>query len=104
MNCCDEYGNCNQGRDCPVRAARVARIGRKDHAREALPRSLSRVYLHHLAKWMLVFIAVLFAAALVMGIAQARPSKSIDCRTLIGGWHPDVPAQIAMQCRKANHA
>ena len=19
MNCCDEYGNCNQGRDCPVR-------------------------------------------------------------------------------------
>lgn len=22
MNCCDEYGNCNQGRDCPVRAAR----------------------------------------------------------------------------------
>ena len=20
MNCCDEYGNCNQGRDCPARA------------------------------------------------------------------------------------
>ena len=20
MNCCDEYGNCHQGRDCPVRA------------------------------------------------------------------------------------
>lgn len=19
MNCCDEYGNCNQGRDCPCR-------------------------------------------------------------------------------------
>lgn len=19
MNCCDEYGQCNQGRDCPVR-------------------------------------------------------------------------------------
>ncbi len=19
MNCCDEYGNCNQGRDCPAR-------------------------------------------------------------------------------------
>jgi hypothetical protein len=19
MNCCDDYGNCNQGRDCPVR-------------------------------------------------------------------------------------
>lgn len=21
MNCCDEYGNCNQGRNCPVREA-----------------------------------------------------------------------------------
>jgi hypothetical protein len=21
MNCCDEYGNCKQGRDCPVRYA-----------------------------------------------------------------------------------
>jgi hypothetical protein len=23
MNCCDEYGNCTQGRDCPVRIARA---------------------------------------------------------------------------------
>ena len=23
MNCCDEYGNCRQGRDCPVRVARA---------------------------------------------------------------------------------
>lgn len=22
MNCCDSYGNCNQGRDCPVRCTR----------------------------------------------------------------------------------
>ena len=22
MNCCDDYGNCTQGRDCPVRKAR----------------------------------------------------------------------------------
>jgi hypothetical protein len=21
MNCCDEYGNCRQGRDCPARQA-----------------------------------------------------------------------------------
>lgn len=23
MNCCDEFGECNQGRDCPVRKRRV---------------------------------------------------------------------------------
>jgi hypothetical protein len=23
MNCCDEYGNCNQGRNCPIRKERV---------------------------------------------------------------------------------
>jgi hypothetical protein len=23
MNCCDEYGDCRQGRDCPVRKRRV---------------------------------------------------------------------------------
>jgi hypothetical protein len=21
MNCCDDYGNCNQGRNCPIRQA-----------------------------------------------------------------------------------
>jgi hypothetical protein len=25
MNCCDEYGNCRQGRDCPIRKSRVKR-------------------------------------------------------------------------------
>ena len=23
MNCCDDYGNCTQGKDCPVRTYRV---------------------------------------------------------------------------------
>ena len=23
MNCCDEFGNCNQGPNCPVRVAKV---------------------------------------------------------------------------------
>lgn len=24
MNCCDDYGNCNQGRDCPLRKESTA--------------------------------------------------------------------------------
>jgi hypothetical protein len=29
MNCCDDYGNCTQGRDCPAREARQP-MTRKD--------------------------------------------------------------------------
>jgi hypothetical protein len=25
VNCCDEYGNCRQGRDCPVRIANASK-------------------------------------------------------------------------------
>jgi hypothetical protein len=25
VNCCDEYGNCRQGRDCPVRIAHASK-------------------------------------------------------------------------------
>lgn len=71
MNCCDEYGNCNQGRDCPIRAERVARIGRKDYDREPLPESRWRRHLRPLAKWMLICIAVLFAAAIATGVVHA---------------------------------
>ena len=33
MNCCDEFGNCRQGRDCPVRnaAAAATEIGADDY-------------------------------------------------------------------------
>lgn len=71
MNCCDY--DCNQGRDCPARgpAAKVARIGRKDYAREPLPVSASRTYLRHLAKWMLIVLVLLLALALASGVAHA---------------------------------
>lgn len=28
MNCCDDYGDCRQGRDCPVRKARIQEVKR----------------------------------------------------------------------------
>lgn len=95
MNCCDEYGDCRQGRDCPVRKAqqcthcygigydasgqrcaciepaRVAKIGRKDYAKEPYRPSHAPRYLKHLAKWLLVCIAVVFAAAFTVGVFNA---------------------------------
>jgi len=52
-NCCDDYGNCNQGRDCPVR---VARIGYRMSAADPLPPSFWRVYLRELAYWLLMVV------------------------------------------------
>lgn len=49
-NCCDDYGNCNQGRDCPVRVAAYRPVMR---AADPLPPTRWRVYLRHLAKWLL---------------------------------------------------
>ena len=63
MNCCDEYGECNQGRNCPIR---VAKIGRKDHAKAALPSSPWRAYVGHLAKWMLAFTGIALGASLAL--------------------------------------
>ena len=62
MNCCDEYGNCNQDRDCPIRTgrAKVVRIGRQGRNCPARTKG------HYLAKWLLIVIAVLLASAAVV--------------------------------------
>lgn len=51
MSCCDEYCSnygCNQGRDCPVR---VARIGRRDYTKEELPPTVWRRQVKALGYW-----------------------------------------------------
>lgn len=66
MNCCNEYGDCRQGRDCPIRKERVAHIGRKDYDRDPLPPTVWRAYMHHLAKWMLIVLLALVVASIVL--------------------------------------
>lgn len=51
MNCCDDFGNCNQGRDCP---ARVAKVGKRMHGPQALESSLWRYWVRRLAFWLLM--------------------------------------------------
>lgn len=85
MNCCDEYGNCNQGRNCPVRVAK-ARPTMK--AADPLPPTIWRVYLRHLAKWMLLGILGLLWLGFLLAVASCTSSindqrlpahRCVDC-------------------------
>lgn len=52
--------------------ARPAKVGRRyPRHPKSQPWSPWRAYLRHLAKWMLIVIAVMFTAALVVGVAHA---------------------------------
>ena len=65
MNCCDY--DCNQGRNCP---ARVAKVGQRTPAAEALPPSTLPQQMRQIAKWVLVCISTLWLASLVMALAS----------------------------------
>jgi hypothetical protein len=55
-NCCDDYGNCNQGRDCPIRKERierVAKVGQKMHGPEPIRGAGWRHHLKRFAYWLL---------------------------------------------------
>jgi hypothetical protein len=53
MNCCDEYGNCTQGHDCPVRIAR------------SLQPSTSKRLLRRFFYWLLIAVLSLLWMAFV---------------------------------------
>jgi hypothetical protein len=66
MTCCDDYGNCNQGRDCPARVARSRAVMR---AADPLPPSGWRRQLRYLAEWMLLgLVGVLWLTFLLMAV------------------------------------
>jgi len=93
MNCCDEYGDCRQGRDCPARVAKVgrrigigydasgcpctcaapakvAKVKNRHHGKAALPQTVWRSYMRHLAKWMLIVLAMLALAAVTVSLTR----------------------------------
>ena len=52
-NCCDDYGNCNQDRDCPVRVATYRPVMK---AADPLPPSIWRDQLKRMGYWVLMAI------------------------------------------------
>ena len=55
--------------------------------------------------WTIVtFVIVLGVLALAMWPADKNQVVvKYDCRTLIGGWHPDVPVAVQEECRKRSN-
>lgn len=101
MNCCDEFGDCRQGRDCPVRRSnQVAPIGR------SYPRVIptqptapqAPAQWRHLAKWLGIYLLLIALTVALLGLAGKPRTKAIDCS--IAEFHPDVPQAIKDQCRK----
>jgi hypothetical protein len=57
VNCCDDYGNCRQGRDCPVRIA--------DASKPLLSKRLLRRFFYWLLIAMLGLLWMAFVAIVV---------------------------------------
>jgi len=60
MNCCDEYGNCTQGRDCPVR-----------NFSDQLQPSTSKRLFRRFFYWLLISILGLLWLAFLVAIVAA---------------------------------
>jgi hypothetical protein len=65
MNCCNNFGECTQGRDCPVR---VAKVGKRMHGPEPLKSVLWRYWVRRLALWLLLALVWLVGAALMLSL------------------------------------
>ena len=53
MNCCNDFGDCDQGRDCPVRVAKYKPVMM---AADPLPPSIWRNQLKRLGYWVLMAV------------------------------------------------
>ncbi len=53
MNCYNDFVDCTQGRDCPVR---VAKVGKRMHGPEPLKSSVWRHWVRRAAYWLLMAV------------------------------------------------
>ena len=100
MNCCNEYGDCRQGRDCPARVAKGKPVML---AAEPLPPSPAPRYLKNLAKWMLIVLAVVLVSCMWIGLIAASAAFAPDKRVIdcsMASFHPDFTPAMREACRK----
>jgi hypothetical protein len=101
MNCCDDYGSCQQGPDCPARKPAVAKIGQRCPGPEPLPATSWRAYLGYLAAAMLLTFGVMAVSGLVvMLLERTKPPPSICPELIAKHQSTGVPAHITIKCRE----
>jgi hypothetical protein len=79
--------------------ARVARVGRRVSRKTSPPPSqpIVKVYLRHLAKALLLAVAVSFIGVFALLLIPASETKVYDCS--IAEFHPDVSPAVKNACR-----
>jgi hypothetical protein len=93
-NCCDDYGNCRQGRDCPVRVATARPLMK---AADPLPPSVWQVYLRHLAKWMLLSILGLLWLGFIVACAASIDDQRLPAHRCVNCVrHADVGPAVKL--------
>jgi hypothetical protein len=101
MNCCDDYGNCQQGPDCPARKPAVAKIGQRCPGPEPLPATSWRAYLGYLAAAMLLTFGVMAVSGLVVMLLERTKPPPGNCPELIAKHQSTgLPAHIQIKCRE----
>lgn len=72
MNCCNEYGDCRQGRNCPARVAKVKRRTPKD-AQPLRPGFTWRRNLKRLALWLAIsWVVLVFGLIFMVAFGAVR--------------------------------
>lgn len=70
MSCphCHGFGFDASGLTCTCQQTKVARVGKRMHAKDPLPLSGARAYMRHLARALLLTLALLLTSAVVVGV------------------------------------
>ena len=52
--------------------------------------------------WIMIVIAAIISTLIIIATAHRDPTIAVryDCALLVGGWHPDFPAEVIEECRR----
>lgn len=121
-SCCSPSGKCERGPGCPAGGAchsmlgcadthcpghpggaKVAKVKRQykvSQPKATVAVTTFRAYLKHLARAMLMFVAVVCVCAVAVSLIPREAPKS-DCTKLMQMWGGNPPAHVRLRCANA---